>query len=204
MKLHVKIFAIASICSLGAGAVPAVGQTQTRPMPAVETGTVQDQLSGEELRQAEEDLAQGFETLFTEVVYETSDGRWGVNEVAAEEYGLSVEEAKRLASYMESGDFPETGDGHAGYATRDLESYASCVVSNILPIPVDPITLRDVGKLLRDKQWRAAAEKIIANAALDGAQGFLEFGIKGALSNPVFLAARLALYAGSCAVAEHL
>lgn len=67
MKLHVKIFAIASICSLGAGAVPTVGQTQTRPMPAVETGTVQDQLSGEELRQAEEDLAQGFETLFTEV-----------------------------------------------------------------------------------------------------------------------------------------
>lgn len=61
-----------------------------------------------------------------------------------------------------------------------------------------------IGNLLKAKQWRAAAEKITQVAALNGATAALDYGISAIGGPVVWGVAKLALYAGSCALSEQL
>lgn len=70
-------------------------------------------------------------------------------------------------------------------------------------MPMSPQDAAAIGNLLKAKQWRAAAEKITQVAALNGATAALDYGIS-AIGGPVVWVAKLALYAGSCALSEQL
>ncbi|GGG74509.1 hypothetical protein GCM10007338_09840 [Corynebacterium pelargi] len=61
----------------------------------------QDGLTSQEEQQLVDSVEQGFETLFTEVVRETSPGVWEVDPEAAARYGISLEEANALARMMQ-------------------------------------------------------------------------------------------------------
>ena len=87
--------------------------------------------------------------------------------------------------------------------TYDLGSYARCVVYNFAHIPLSPEDAVAIGTLLRAKQWKAAADKIVATAALNGATAMLDYGIS-AVGGPVVWVGKLALYADSCAIGEQL
>lgn len=147
-----------------------------------------------------EELSRSFETLFTEIVYEESPGSWTVDYGAASREGISAKEADALASFMES---PLPVEEEPAVTTYDLESYARCVVYNFAHIPLSPEDAVAIGTLLRDKQWKTAADKIVATAALNGATAMLDYGIS-AVGGPVVWVGKLALYAGSCAIGEQL
>lgn len=138
-----------------------------------------------------QELSQAFETLFTEVVYEQSPGVWKVNYDAAEREGVSVEDAQALAKLMES---PLSDQSETTVTTYDLGTFAKCVVYNIAQFPISPDDAIAIGRLLKDKQWKAAADKIVATAALNGATSLLDYGIS-AVGGPVAWVAKLALYA---------
>ncbi|MDU0478783.1 hypothetical protein QVA66_05980 [Staphylococcus chromogenes] len=145
-------------------------------------------------------ISQSFETLFTEVVHEESPGIWTVNYDAADRLGISREEANSLAAFMEA---PLPSEEQPAITTYDLGSYARCVVYNIAQLPLSPEDAIAIGKLLKDRQWKAAADKIVATAALNGATALLDYGISAA-GGPVVWVGKLALYAGSCALSEQL
>ena len=59
-------------------------------------------LSDEEQEKISQELSEGFETLFTEVIYEQSPGKWAVDYEAAERENVSAEEAESLVEFMEA------------------------------------------------------------------------------------------------------
>lgn len=165
-----------------------------------ETESAENALSGEEQERISQELAESFETLFTEVVYEQPSGSWVVDYEAAEHENVPVEEAEALVGLMEA---PVPDETQPTVSTQSLGTYAECVVWNFAPVPMSPQDAAAIGKLLKDKQWKAAAEKITQVAALNGATAALDYGIS-AIGGPVVWVAKLALYAGSCAVSEQL
>lgn len=153
-------------------------------------------------QQITEELAGGFETLFTEVIRENADGTWSVDYSAAESFGISPEEAEALVTLMAS---PETrpDSGTHRRSKRDLESFGRCVLWGVMPFPISKDDAIAVATLLREKRWHDAAEKAVAIAALNGATELLKYGF-GAIGGPVGLAAKLAVVAGSCALSERM
>ncbi|WP_141759371.1 hypothetical protein [Corynebacterium sp. HMSC04H06] len=149
------------------------------------------------------ELSESFETVFTEVVSEQPTGQWEPNYENAAKHGLSAQEADALAEFMETPLSQERHPEQPDIATRDLGSFAECVVWNIAPAPMSPQDAQAIGRLLKDKQWSQAAEKITQVAALNGATAALDYGIS-AIGGPVAWAAKLALYAGSCALNEQM
>lgn len=145
-------------------------------------------------------ISNGFETFFTEVIYEESPGDWAINYDDASEMGLSREDADIIAAFMGS---PDSYTDGAAVTTYDLGTFGQCVVSNALGFPLTWADGQEVGRYLKNKQWKLAADKIVSLAAVYGATASLEYGIK-ALGGPAVWAGQLALYAGSCAVSEQI
>ncbi|WP_293953026.1 hypothetical protein, partial [uncultured Corynebacterium sp.] len=119
-------------------------------------------LSDEEQEKISQELSEGFETLFTEVVYEQSPGKWAVDYEAAERENVSAEEAESLVEFMEA---PLPDETQPSVSAQSLGTYAECVVWNFAPVPMSPQDAAAIGNLLKAKQWRAAAEKITQVAA---------------------------------------
>ena len=90
----------------------------------------------------------------------------------------------------------------AAVTTYDPGTFGQCVVSNALGIPLSWADGQEIGRYLRHKQRKLAADKIVSLAAVYGATALLEYGIKAL--GPAVWAGQLALYAGSCAVNEQI
>lgn len=187
------------VLSLSFGIAP-VAQAQTSAAAQEEAMTQDTALSDEEQEKISQELSEGFETLFTEVIYEQSPGKWSVDYEAAERENVSAEEAESLVEFMEA---PLPDETQPSVSAQSLGTYAECVVWNFAPVPMSPQDAAAIGNLLKAKQWRAAAEKITQVAALNGATAALDYGIS-AIGGPVVWVAKLALYAGSCALSEQL
>lgn len=179
--------------SVGGASVAATAQ----PDPSSQT------LSATEEQELISQLESGFETVFTEIIQESSPGVWEVNPAAAAENGISTEEAESLAALMESSPSDLENDPRNEISTRDAGSYARCVVSDAIGLPLSPDDARAIGNLLKQKRWRDAAEKTIAVASLNGSAALLKYGF-GAIGGPVGLAAKFAISAGACALGEKM
>lgn len=178
-----------------------VSPVQAQPAkPNVGMSVVNSESPIEANKRLSQELAEGLEKVFTEVVYEQSPGNWVVDYVAAEREGISVEDAESLVKMMETS-VPDTP--HPIIGEQGLGSFGICVLGSFSHIKVPMADAVVIGRLLRAKQWRAAAEKIVQVAALNGATAALDYAIT-AMGGPAVFAARLALYAGSCALSEQL
>ncbi|AZA12139.1 hypothetical protein [Corynebacterium gerontici] len=159
----------------------------------------QDGLTSQEEQQLVDNVEQGFETLFTEVVRETSPGVWEVDPEAAARYGISLEKANALARMMEGKPIDSSG-GHTRQK-RDLQSFARCVAYDALGLPLNPEDAYAVGQLLKQKRWRDAARKIVSTAAIDGSANLLKYGVMAVGGWPA-IAAKIAISAGACGLSE--
>lgn len=179
---------------------PELAQAQTSK--EVEYGASATALSPAEQESISQELSEGFETLFSEVIYEQSPGKWSVNREAAAREGISINEAESLVKFMEAPAAPHSQEAPS-VSDRSLGTFAECVVWNFAPIPMSPQDAAAIGQLLKEKQWKAAADKIVQVAALNGATAALDYGIS-AIGGPVAWVAKIALYAGSRALSEQL
>lgn len=194
-----SVLTAAVILALPFGMAP-VAQSQTPRVEGTNTATTESPLSDAKQEAISQEISQGFETLFTEVVYENAPGSWSVDHAAAEREGVSLEEAEALAKIMEA---PVPSEDEPSVSTRSLKTYAECVVWNFAPVPMSPQDASAIGALLKNKQWKAAADKIVQVASVNGATAALDYGIS-AIGGPVAWVGKIALYAGSCAVSEKL
>ena len=162
-----SVLTAAVVLALPFGMAP-VAQSQTPRAEGTNTATAESPL-GDAKQKA---ISQGFETLFTEVVHEDSPGSWSVDHAAAEHEGLPLEEAEALAESMEA---PVPSEDEPSVSTRSLKTYAECVVWNFAPVPMSPQDASAIGSLLKNKQWKAAADKIVQVASVNGATAALDY-----------------------------
>ena len=106
--------------SLYFGIAP-VAQDQTSATAQEEAMTQDTALSDEEQEKISQELSEGFETLFTEVVYEQSPGKWAVDYEAAERENVSAEEAESLVEFMEA---PLPDETPPSVSAQSLGTYA--------------------------------------------------------------------------------
>ncbi|KAB1504317.1 hypothetical protein F7230_04345 [Corynebacterium sp. 320] len=143
-----------------------------------------------------DELEQGFETLFSEVVIEDEFGNWHADPAAAARHGISTDDAQTLADFMNA---PVPGDT----SFRGWASYGECIATGVLGSPISTSDAIEIAHLVQGKQFRKAAEKILGMAALSGASAALTYGFS-ALGGPAGLAASIAILAGKCALNEKL
>ncbi|WP_156801707.1 hypothetical protein [Corynebacterium mastitidis] len=164
-------------------------------------------LSSEEEQIADE-LAAGFEYFYSNVVSQDENGEWHVNEQEAVSVAPEIDPSNlELMAEMLNEDDPFTPRNSSFRAAEwDWAAYAECVLAGMLPFPLpDREKTVEIGKKLKDRHFREAAELIVRVYGEMAASGTLGYGVEGAIkamggSNPAVLAGRLAVAAGSCAV----
>lgn len=153
-----------------------------------------------EVYELEEDIADGFETMFTKVVVPNENGVWEVDPEAAAEIlpEMSMEELQSAADLLNA-------EEQSAAQTRSAGAYGRCVAESFLPGFINYSDAVRIGQRLRAKDWKGAANVLTQASATAAAGNALEYGASQGLreflkKNPAVFTARIVVYAASCAL----